>query len=138
LKWTLKQVQGDGFFYNQSYHHTPRHPELVSGSIGRFIQFKKLRLRSTPSLGTLHLLRKQERICPAHLSCEVRLRKTQALPRVQANRPKHLACELGKGIRTFAHRSHRIFYQIGQDEILITRILHHAMDVKRVLKGAAR
>jgi toxin ParE1/3/4 len=48
------------------------------------------------------------------------------------------ACELGKGIRTLAHRSHRIFYHIGQDEILITRILHHAMDAKRVLKGTAR
>ncbi len=36
LKWTLKQVQGDGLFYNPRNHHTPRHPELVSGSIGRF------------------------------------------------------------------------------------------------------
>jgi hypothetical protein len=37
LKWTLKQVQGDGFFYNQRNHLTTRHPELVSGSIRRFI-----------------------------------------------------------------------------------------------------
>jgi hypothetical protein len=33
LKWTLKQVQGDGLFYNLRNHHTPRHPELVSGYI---------------------------------------------------------------------------------------------------------
>jgi hypothetical protein len=36
-KWTLKQVQGDGFFYNQRQYHIPRHPELVSGSIGRIL-----------------------------------------------------------------------------------------------------
>jgi hypothetical protein len=33
-KWTLKQVQGDGVVQNQ------RHPEFISGSIARFIQFK--------------------------------------------------------------------------------------------------
>jgi toxin ParE1/3/4 len=48
------------------------------------------------------------------------------------------ASELGKGIRSLLHRSHRIFYQLGKDEILIVRILHHAIDVKRALKGAAK
>ena len=41
-KWTLKQVQGDGIiggnvFSKKSHCTTQRHPELVSGSIGRFI-----------------------------------------------------------------------------------------------------
>ena len=40
-KWTLKQVQGDGNFWKGSFlkyplSPSPRHPELVSGSIGRF------------------------------------------------------------------------------------------------------
>jgi hypothetical protein len=45
-KWTLKQVQGDGILKNKRYYHNqrhlqnPRHPELVSGSIGRLVQFK--------------------------------------------------------------------------------------------------
>jgi toxin ParE1/3/4 len=46
--------------------------------------------------------------------------------------------ELGKGIRSITHRSHRIFYQVGKDETLIVRILHHAMDAKRALKSAAK
>ena len=56
-KWTLKQVQGDGFFalcvspqvqrqkprYAPPHQpSTPRHPELVSGSIGRFTHFVRL------------------------------------------------------------------------------------------------
>jgi toxin ParE1/3/4 len=45
-------------------------------------------------------------------------------------------CELGKGIRSLTHRSHRIFYQVNKDQILIVRILHHAIDARRVLKGA--
>jgi hypothetical protein len=56
-KWTLKQVQGDGLFggdgfSNKSHRSTQRHPEspqrhpeLVSGSIGRFIQFWRLALK---------------------------------------------------------------------------------------------
>jgi hypothetical protein len=32
-KWTLKQVQGDGIFYNQGQYHIRRHPEFISGSI---------------------------------------------------------------------------------------------------------
>jgi hypothetical protein len=45
-KWTLKQVQGDGFFNNQRQYHIPRHPELVSGSIGRLVQCKLRELGS--------------------------------------------------------------------------------------------
>jgi hypothetical protein len=42
-KWTLKQVQGDGFFRRYGFSNKPRtaaqrHPELVSGSIARFAQ----------------------------------------------------------------------------------------------------
>jgi hypothetical protein len=44
-KWTLKQVQGDGVRKSQRHVQNPRHPELVSGSIGRLAQFK-LRERS--------------------------------------------------------------------------------------------
>jgi hypothetical protein len=39
-KWTLKQVQGDGVRKNQRRVQNPRHPELVSGSIGRPAQFR--------------------------------------------------------------------------------------------------
>ncbi len=39
-KWTLKQVQGDELF--EGGVHTHRHPELVSGSMGRFTQFVRL------------------------------------------------------------------------------------------------
>jgi toxin ParE1/3/4 len=48
------------------------------------------------------------------------------------------ASKLGKGIRALTHRSHRIFYQAGKGEVLIVRILHHAMDAKRALEGAAQ
>ena len=48
------------------------------------------------------------------------------------------ASDLGKGIRSLTHRSHRILYQAGKDEVLIVRVLHHAMDAKRALKGTAK
>ena len=48
------------------------------------------------------------------------------------------ASDLGKGIRSLTHRSHRILYQAGKDEVLIVRVLHHAMDAKRALKGASK
>jgi len=48
------------------------------------------------------------------------------------------ASDLGKGMRSLTHRSHRILYQAGKDEVLIVRVLHHAMDVKQSLKGASR
>jgi hypothetical protein len=52
-RWTLKQVQGDGIFALCAFprlrrkepryatlgqSHKPRHPELVSGSIGKFVR----------------------------------------------------------------------------------------------------
>jgi toxin ParE1/3/4 len=45
---------------------------------------------------------------------------------------------LGKGMRSLTHRNHRILYQAGKDEVLIVRVLHHAMDVKRALKGTIK
>jgi toxin ParE1/3/4 len=48
------------------------------------------------------------------------------------------ASELGKNMRSLMHRSHRILYQAGKQEVLIVRILHHAMDAKRALKGAEK
>lgn len=37
--------------------------------------------------------------------------------------------DLGKDMRSFAYRSHRIFYRVDEDELLIVRILHHARDL---------
>jgi toxin ParE1/3/4 len=39
--------------------------------------------------------------------------------------------ELGQGIRCYVHRSHRIFYSIEDDLVLIRRIVHHSRDAKR-------
>jgi toxin ParE1/3/4 len=47
------------------------------------------------------------------------------------------ASGLGKGMRSPTHRRHRILYQTGKDEVLIVRVLHHAMDAKSALKGAS-
>ena len=41
--------------------------------------------------------------------------------------------KLGKGVRRSSHRSHRIFYEVEGDVVLILRIFHHARDVKRGL-----
>ena len=38
---------------------------------------------------------------------------------------------LGRGIRAIAHRSHRIFYTVKSDIVLILRIFHHSRDVRR-------
>jgi toxin ParE1/3/4 len=43
--------------------------------------------------------------------------------------------ELGKDIRCLVHRRHRIFYAVQEDRVLIVRIVHHAMDARRALKG---
>lgn len=43
--------------------------------------------------------------------------------------------EYGDGIRVFSHRPHRILYRPGEDEILIVRVLHAAMDVRAALGG---
>ena len=39
--------------------------------------------------------------------------------------------KLGKGVRRLSHRSHRIFYEVEGEIVLILRIYHHARDVKR-------
>lgn len=41
---------------------------------------------------------------------------------------------IGVGTRCLIHRSHRIFYRISGDHVLILRVLHHAQDAPRHLK----
>jgi toxin ParE1/3/4 len=48
------------------------------------------------------------------------------------------AFELGEGIRSLKHRSHRIFYRVEKNEVRIVRILHHAMDAKLALWSMSR
>lgn len=43
--------------------------------------------------------------------------------------------DLGAGIRGFTYRSHRVYYRIDAEGVLIVRILHHARDVMRALEG---
>ncbi len=43
--------------------------------------------------------------------------------------------ELGDAIRCLVHRRHRIFYSYDETRVFVVRIVHHAMDAKRVLKG---
>lgn len=45
--------------------------------------------------------------------------------------------DLGVGIRGFAYRAHRIYYQVdgGGDEVLIVRILHHARHAAAAFGG---
>lgn len=43
--------------------------------------------------------------------------------------------ELGEGIRCLIHQRHRIFYQVDGDLVVIVRIVHHAMNARRALKG---
>ncbi len=45
--------------------------------------------------------------------------------------------ELHSEIRCLTHRRHRIFYCLEGDVVLIVRIVHHAMDARRALEGAA-
>jgi len=42
---------------------------------------------------------------------------------------------LGKGVRGFHYRSHRIYYVPTSNEVLIIRILHHARQVGVALAG---
>lgn len=42
---------------------------------------------------------------------------------------------LGKGIRSIIHMRHRIFYRTDGESVLIVRIVHHAMDARRALRG---
>jgi toxin ParE1/3/4 len=46
--------------------------------------------------------------------------------------------EYGKTYRCLIHSRHRIFYAVNDDVVRIIRILHHAMNAKRILKGAAK
>lgn len=48
------------------------------------------------------------------------------------------APKYGKAYRCLVHRRHRIFYIVDQNEVLIVRILHHAMDPRRALQEAGR
>ena len=41
--------------------------------------------------------------------------------------------KLGSGVRRLSHRSHRIFYEVEGEVVLILRIFHQARDVKRSL-----
>ena len=41
--------------------------------------------------------------------------------------------KLGSGVRRFSHRSHRIFYEVDGEVVLILRIFHHARNLKRSL-----
>ncbi len=57
----------------------------------------------------------------------------QAYPFAGQATPKY-----GKAYRCLVHRRHSIFYTVNKDVVRIVRILHHAMDAKRALKGAAK
>ena len=41
--------------------------------------------------------------------------------------------DLGEGMRSFAYRSHRIYYRVEGQGLLVVRILHHARDAATVL-----
>ncbi|WP_260597672.1 type II toxin-antitoxin system RelE/ParE family toxin [Sphingomonas endolithica] len=41
--------------------------------------------------------------------------------------------DLGEGVRSFAYRSHRIYYRLDQAGVLVVRILHYARDVPRAM-----
>ena len=41
--------------------------------------------------------------------------------------------DLGAEMRSFAYRSHRIYFRLDQTGILVVRILHHARDIPRAL-----
>ncbi|MEG3087662.1 type II toxin-antitoxin system RelE/ParE family toxin [Sphingomonas sp. PB4P5] len=43
--------------------------------------------------------------------------------------------DLGDGVRSYAYRSHRIYYHLDQAGILVVRILHHARDVPRAMSA---
>ncbi|MGE3690594.1 MAG: type II toxin-antitoxin system RelE/ParE family toxin [Novosphingobium sp.] len=44
--------------------------------------------------------------------------------------------EYGDGIRCMVHRQHRILYVVTVEKVLVARIIHHARDTRRALKGA--
>ena len=41
---------------------------------------------------------------------------------------------LGKGLRSFTYRKHRIFYSVANDTVLIVRVVHHARNARRALR----
>jgi toxin ParE1/3/4 len=46
--------------------------------------------------------------------------------------------EFGTTVRCLMCRQHRIFHAVDGDLVLIIRILHHARDVQRALRKAAK
>lgn len=62
------------------------------------------------------------------LSIDVVLTRLETFPLIGEERS-----EYGADIRCVVHRKHRILYQVGVDEIVIVRILHHSRDVPRHL-----
>ncbi|MHA6723537.1 type II toxin-antitoxin system RelE/ParE family toxin [Sphingomonas sp. RS2018] len=40
--------------------------------------------------------------------------------------------DLGEGMRSFLYRSHRIYYRVEGDDLLIVRVLHHARDITTI------
>jgi len=42
--------------------------------------------------------------------------------------------DLGRNMRCFSKRRHRIFYRLEQDTVMIVRVVHHAMDAGRALR----
>lgn len=39
--------------------------------------------------------------------------------------------DLAAGIRGFTYRSHRLYYQVDRDTLIVVRILHHARNAQR-------
>lgn len=48
------------------------------------------------------------------------------------------APEYGRAYRCLGYRKHRIFYAVGEEKVLIVRILHHARDAKGTLGEVAK
>jgi len=42
--------------------------------------------------------------------------------------------DLGEHIRCLSHRRHRILYRFNGAQVLVVRVLHHAMDAPRALR----
>lgn len=57
-----------------------------------------------------------------------------ALLKQRAGRPEQ---DLGENIRSIGFRSHRIYYQLTENNILIVRILHHAQDVRPAFEASS-
>ena len=46
----------------------------------------------------------------------------------------HTLPEVGADIGAMTHKSHRIFYRVRDDAVMVLRILHHARDVPSVFE----